>query len=57
MSVPWPLNYTKQRTMKITTKGRKTRKHHTVTVWFGVDDEGRLFVSSLRNRDWLRTYS
>ncbi|GBC69670.1 hypothetical protein HRbin01_01372 [archaeon HR01] len=54
MQASWPLNYTKERTMKITTRGRKTGKPHTVTIWFGVDENGRMFVSSLRNRDWVK---
>lgn len=40
--------------MKLTTRGRRTGRPHTVTVWFGVDDRGRLFVSSVRDRDWVR---
>ena len=54
MQASWPPNYTKERTMKITTRGRKTGKPHTVTIWFGVDENGRMFVSSLRNRDWVK---
>ena len=41
-----------ERTIKITTYGRRTGRPHTVTVWFGVSPEGRVFVSSLRTRDW-----
>ncbi|MCS6769966.1 MAG: nitroreductase family deazaflavin-dependent oxidoreductase [Candidatus Caldarchaeum sp.] len=49
-----PAEYVKQRTLKITTKGRKTGNPHTVTIWFGVDEKGRMFVASLRNRDWVK---
>ncbi|MEM4494575.1 MAG: nitroreductase family deazaflavin-dependent oxidoreductase [Candidatus Caldarchaeum sp.] len=54
MQDSWPPNYTKEKTLKITTRGRKTGKPHTVTIWFGVDDNGRMFVSSLRSRDWVK---
>jgi deazaflavin-dependent oxidoreductase (nitroreductase family) len=43
-----------ERTIKITTYGRRTGRPHTVTVWFGVSPEGRVFVSSLRTRDWVK---
>jgi len=53
-STAWPNNYVKERTLRITTRGRKTGKPHTVTIWFGADDKGRMFVSSLRKRDWVK---
>jgi hypothetical protein len=48
------VRYVGERTIKITTYGRRTGRPHTVTVWFGVSPEGRVFVSSLRTRDWVK---
>jgi F420H(2)-dependent quinone reductase len=41
-------------TLRITTRGRKTGKPHTVTIWFVVD--GRtIFLGTLdADRDWVR---
>lgn len=49
-----PENYKKERTLKIATVGRKTGRIHKVKVWFGVDEKGRLFLSSLPSRDWVK---
>jgi len=46
--------YAGERTIRITTYGRRTGRPHTVTVWFGVSPQGRVFVSSLRTRDWVK---
>jgi deazaflavin-dependent oxidoreductase (nitroreductase family) len=48
------VRYAGERTIKITTYGRRTGRPHTVTVWFGVSPEGRVFVSSLRTKDWVK---
>jgi len=40
-------------TCRITTRGRKTGRPHTVTIWFTVDDGGRVNLGTLRmGRDW-----
>ncbi len=54
MSKIFPLNFSSQKTLKITTRGRRTGRPHTVKVWFGVDEKGRIFVSSVRDRDWVK---
>jgi deazaflavin-dependent oxidoreductase (nitroreductase family) len=54
MPESFPPGFESERTLKITTSGRVTGNPHTVTVWFGVDQAGRIFVSSLRNRDWVK---
>jgi hypothetical protein len=48
------VRYAGERTIKITTYGRRTCRPHTVTVWFGASPEGKVFVSSLRTRDWVK---
>ena len=41
-------------TLRITTRGRKTGKPHTVTIWFVVDG-GTIFLGTLgADRDWVR---
>ncbi|MGH7856622.1 MAG: nitroreductase/quinone reductase family protein [Candidatus Binatia bacterium] len=38
---------------RITTRGRRTGKSHTVTTWFAVGDDGTICLGTLRmNRDW-----
>ncbi|MGH7818397.1 MAG: nitroreductase/quinone reductase family protein [Candidatus Binatia bacterium] len=38
---------------RITTRGRRTGKPHTVTAWFTVGDEGNVYLGTLRlDRDW-----
>ena len=40
-------------TCRIITRGRKTGRPHTVTIWFTVDDDGRVNLGTLRmGRDW-----
>ena len=40
-------------TCRITTRGRKTGRHHTVTIWFVVAEERRIYLGTLRmGRDW-----
>jgi deazaflavin-dependent oxidoreductase (nitroreductase family) len=46
--------YAGERTIKMTTYGRRTGRPHTVIIWFGVSPQGRVFVSSLRTRDWVK---
>ena len=42
-------------TCRITTRGRRTGKPHTVTIWFVVGDGGRIHLGTLRmGRDWPR---
>jgi hypothetical protein len=41
-------------TLRITTRGRRTGKPHTVTIWFVVDGE-TIFLGTLdADRDWVR---
>jgi deazaflavin-dependent oxidoreductase (nitroreductase family) len=41
-------------TLRITTRGRRTGKPHTVTIWFVVDD-ATVYLSTLKaRRDWVR---
>jgi deazaflavin-dependent oxidoreductase (nitroreductase family) len=41
-------------TLRITTRGRKTGKPHTVTIWFVVDGQ-TIFLGTLdAGRDWVR---
>ncbi|MCL7383582.1 MAG: nitroreductase/quinone reductase family protein [Thaumarchaeota archaeon] len=54
MSKIFPLNFSSQKTLKNTTKGRRTGQAHTIEVWFGVDKKGRIFVSSVKDRDWVK---
>lgn len=54
MSTGWPPGYENVRTLRIATIGRRTERRHEVTVWFGVDERERLFVSSLPGRDWVK---
>jgi deazaflavin-dependent oxidoreductase (nitroreductase family) len=44
------------RTCRITTRGRKTGRPHTVTIWFVVGaEEQRVYLGTLRmGRDWPR---
>jgi deazaflavin-dependent oxidoreductase (nitroreductase family) len=40
-------------TCRITTRGRKTGRPHTVTIWFVVGEDGRVYLGTLRmGRDW-----
>ena len=49
----WEPGYRNQGKLRISTRGRRTAKKHTVTVWFVTDGE-RLFVSSPDgDRDWV----
>lgn len=55
MSAGWPIGYEKQRTLRITTTGRRSGKKHQTTIWFAVNQNGRLFVSTRdARRDWVR---
>lgn len=41
-------------TLRLTTLGRRTRKRHTVTVWFLIDGD-TVYLTTLRlKRDWPR---
>ena len=43
-----------QSTLRITTRGRRTRKPHTVLIWF-VADGTTLYLATLNaKRDWVR---
>ncbi len=47
--------YTAASTLRLTTRGRKTMRPHTVTVWFVVADSTHLYVQHVRGRaDWFR---
>jgi deazaflavin-dependent oxidoreductase (nitroreductase family) len=40
-------------TCRITTRGRKTGKLHTVPIWFAAGDDGNVYLGTLKmNRDW-----
>jgi deazaflavin-dependent oxidoreductase (nitroreductase family) len=40
-------------TCRITTRGRRTGRPHTVTIWFVVGDNGRIHLGTLKmGRDW-----
>jgi hypothetical protein len=40
-------------TCRITTRGRRTGRPHTVTIWFVVGDDGRIHLGTLKmGRDW-----
>ena len=43
--------FAKQSTVRLTTKGRKSGRQHTVTVWFVVIDAQRLAVQHVRGAD------
>ena len=50
----WAPSQKNQGKLRIGTRGRRTGKRHTVTVWFVTDGE-KLFVSSQdEDRDWVR---
>ncbi len=39
-------------TCRLTTRGRRTGRPHTVTIWFAIE-EGRVYLATLRlGRDW-----
>jgi deazaflavin-dependent oxidoreductase (nitroreductase family) len=44
----------RHRTLRLTTRGRKTGKRHTVTVWFLVDGKTLYLVTMNMKRDWPR---
>lgn len=51
----WPLGYEREKTLKISTIGRKTGRTHTKTVQFAVDQTGRFFVATKDSgRDWVK---
>jgi deazaflavin-dependent oxidoreductase (nitroreductase family) len=41
-------------TLRITTRGRRTRRPHTVTVWFVVDGPTLYLATLDTGRDWVR---
>ena len=42
-----------QGTCRITTRGRRTGRPHTVTIWFVVGDDGRIHLATRKmGRDW-----
>ena len=42
-------------TCRITTRGRKTGRPHSVPIWFVVGEERRIYLGTLRmGRDWPR---
>ncbi len=51
----WPVGYGKEKTLRISTVGRKTGRTHTTTIWFAVDTDGRFYIATRdRRRDWVR---
>ena len=54
--IPWQkkLEALKQQsTCRITTRGRKSGRPHTVTIWFVVSEHGSIHLGTLRlGRDW-----
>jgi deazaflavin-dependent oxidoreductase (nitroreductase family) len=54
--IPWQktLEALKERsTCRITTRGRKSGRPHTVTIWFVVGDGGAIHLGTLKlGRDW-----
>ena len=51
----WPLGYEKEKTLKISTVGRKTGRTHTTTIWFAIDTDGRFYIATRdKRRDWVR---
>jgi deazaflavin-dependent oxidoreductase (nitroreductase family) len=49
-------SYQDASTIELTTTGRTSGKPRTVTIWFAVDDQGRLYVQSGRGgrTDWYQ---
>lgn len=42
-----------QSTCRLTTRGRRTGRPHTVTIWFAAADGDRVYLATLRlGRDW-----
>ncbi len=55
MSENLPRGHEMQRTLAITTVGRKSGRKHQTTIEFAVDENGRLFISTRdARRDWVR---
>lgn len=54
-SSEWPSGYEKEKTLRISTVGRKTGRIHTTAIWFAVDKDGRFYIATRdRRRDWVR---
>ncbi len=49
----WPVGYGKEKTLRISTIGRKTGRTHTTTIWFAVGTDGRFYIAT---RDWRRDW-
>ena len=49
-------SYEDASTIELTTTGRSSGQPRTVTIWFAVDDQGRLYVQSGKDghTDWYR---
>jgi deazaflavin-dependent oxidoreductase (nitroreductase family) len=55
MSTEWSAGFEKQRTLEISTVGRRTGIRHEVKIQFALDADGRLFIATRdRRRDWVR---
>lgn len=54
--IPWrkKLESLKQTsTCRVTTRGRRTGRPHTTTIWFVVGEDGNIYLGTLRmGRDW-----
>jgi len=55
MQAGWPAGFEKKGSLKISTIGRRTGRKHDVVVWFAVDNDGRLFITTAdTGRDWVK---
>lgn len=48
--------YARRSTVRLTTRGRRSGRPHTVTIWFVVADQRRLYVQHARGptADWFK---
>ena len=48
--------YARRSTLRLTTRGRRSGRPHTVTIWFVVIDQRRLYVQHARGptADWFK---
>jgi len=48
--------YARRSTVRLTTRGRRSGRPHTVTIWFVVADQRRLYVQHARGptSDWFK---
>ncbi len=48
----WPAGFEGEKTLRISTVGRKTGRSHSTTIWFAVGGDGRFYVATRdRRRD------